>query len=85
MRNEVQKLELLAKAIHVFCDEDKRYGWNEWQEIIVDTGLGIDRRTAESYFRLAKIRRLISTTAARRWCKGEEVARYLHRTEEGGS
>ena len=84
MRDEGQRLERLAKAIHLACEEGTRYGRGDWQDVVVDAGLGIDRRTAESYFRLAKVRRLIQVTATGRWSKGAAFDSYLHNAGKGG-
>jgi hypothetical protein len=84
VRNEAKKLEDLAKAIHLYCDDSRHYGRNDWQEMVVDAGLGIDRRTADSYCRLARIRGLISEQTQWRWCKGREFEKFLRKTGNQG-
>lgn len=84
VKNEDKKLKALAKAIHLNCEDGKYYGRNDWQDIVVDAGLGIDRRTADSYFRLAKIRRLICEQSTWRWCEGAELERFLPKLKGNG-
>lgn len=81
VKDEAKKLEALARAIHLYCDDGKYYDRGEWQDIVVDAELGIDRRTSDSYFRLAKIRRLIHEQSMWRWCKGKEFGRFLPKSE----
>ena len=77
VRDEDKKLKAIAKAIHLYCDDGKYYGRDDWQDIVVGAGLGIDRRTADSYFRLARIRRLIHEKTLWRWCRRQESERFL--------
>lgn len=81
VKDEAKKLEALAKAIHLYCDDGRHYNRSDWQDIVVEARLGIDRRTSDSYFRLAKIRRLIYEQSMWRWCKGEELGKFLPRHE----
>ncbi len=81
VKDEAKRLEVLAKVIHLCCEDGRSYGRSEWQDIVVDAGLGIDSRTAASYFRLAKVRMLIHEHTVWRWCKGEKLTEYLRRPE----
>ena len=84
VKNEAKKLEALAKVVHIYCEDDRHYGRSEWHDIVVEAGLGIDQRTAVSYFRLAKVRRLIHEHTAWRWCKGNEFSRFLPKHDDNG-
>ncbi|MEW5747204.1 MAG: hypothetical protein AB1793_00240 [Candidatus Thermoplasmatota archaeon] len=81
VKNEAKKLEALAKTIHLCCDDSRYYGRNDWQEVVVDAGLGIDRRTADSYYRLSRVRGLINEQTQWRWRKGKEFERFLPKIE----
>lgn len=77
VRDEAKKLGVLAKVIHVYHEDGQCYDRSDWHDVVVEAGLGIDRRTADSYYRLAKASRLIDEKSKGRWCKGKDFRQFL--------
>lgn len=81
VKDEARRLEALAKTIHLYYDDGRQYNLDDWHDVVVEVGLGIDSRTASSYFRLAKVRRLIEEPTKGRWRKGTGLEGFLPKSE----
>jgi hypothetical protein len=81
VRDEVKRLRALAKEIFLIYDDGQYYDRDEWHDLIVRTGLGIDQRTADSYYRLARIRGLIDERSRWNWCVGRSLNKYRPKPE----
>ena len=81
VRDEVKRLQALAKVIYLIYDDGKHHDRSGWYDLVVEAGLGIDQRTADSYYRLAKIRGLIRERSKWNWCVGERLSQYRPKPE----
>ena len=77
MREERKKLERIAKAMYVTeCDDTRLHSSDQWLDIIIEAGLGIDSRTARSYYRLCRVRGLIKEIKKDAWTRGASLSQY---------
>jgi hypothetical protein len=81
VRDEVRKLQSLAKEIYLNYDDEKYHTRSDWYDLVVEAGLGIDQRTADSYYRLARIRGLIIERSKWFWFVGENLSQYRPKSE----